>query len=516
MNHKKVILLILDGWGLSDDKKYNAIAQAKTPNFNYLWNNFPHCELEASGKAVGLPEGQMGNSEVGHMNIGAGRVVYQDLEKINKAVEEKILEKNPLLAAAFEKAKKFNSTVHIKGLVSPGGVHSHIRHLYALIDLAKKSGVPRVFIHAFTDGRDTPPQSAEKYVAELESVCKESGMACVASLSGRYYAMDRDNNWDRTQCAFNAITKGEGEKYDSPAEAIRKNYESGVTDEFIKPCVFPTPAGRTCEIMDHDVMIFFNFRSDRARQLAQKFNEECHAEDFTYLTMTEYDSSMAKTALFSGGVIEENLAEVLSKNNLKQFHVAETEKFAHATYFFNGGREYPYAGEDRLLIPSNKVATHDLAPEMKAEEIADAVVEKSAGGKYDFILANFANLDMVGHSGKVEATVRAVEAVDGSIGRIFEAVKKFGYVLIVTADHGNAEKMFDDKTGSPHTAHTESRVPLIIAAKNIKLKNSDKPSVSAGKPSSRTGKLADIAPTILEIMGIEKPAEMRGESLALK
>ena len=502
MDYKKVILIILDGWGLSDEKEYNAIAQAKTPNFDQLWNNFPHSRLEASGKSVGLPEGQMGNSEVGHLNIGAGRIVYQDLEKINKAIEENMLEKNPLLVSAFEKVKKYNSTLHIKGLISPGGVHSHANHLYSLINLAKKAGVPRIFIHAFTDGRDTPPKSAEKYISELENVCKNSGIACVASVSGRYYAMDRDNNWERTQCAYNAIAKGEGKKYDSALEAIRGSYEAGKTDEFIEPCVLPAANGKTCEVTDHDAMIFLNFRSDRARQLAKKFSEECHAEDFTYITMTDYGGSSPKNVLFGGENIEDNLAEVVSKNNLKQFHVAETEKFAHATYFFNGGREEPYSGEERKLIPSNKVATHDLAPEMKAKEITNEIITAVKKGECHFIVANFANMDMVGHTGKIKETITAAETIDSNLGKIIKAVEKSDYILVITADHGNAEKMFDPETNQAHTAHTGSMVPFIVVEKGLNL--------------SQKGKLADVAPTILQIMGVEKPKAMTGGSLIEK
>jgi len=502
MDYKKVILLVLDGWGLSDEKKYNAIAQAETPNFDYLWNNFPHTKLEASGSAVGLPEGQMGNSEVGHLNIGAGRIVYQDLEKINKAIEDNLLEKNPLLVKVFEKVKKYNSTLHIKGLVSPGGVHSHTDHLYALINLAKKAGAPRIFIHAFTDGRDTPPKSAEKYIEELEKVCKESGIACVASVSGRYYAMDRDNNWERTTCAFNAITKGEGKKYSSASEAIRESYKSGKTDEFIEPCVLPVANGKTCEVIDHDAMIFFNFRSDRARQMAKKFSEECHAQDFSYITMTGYDESLPAKALFGGENIKDNLTEIISKNNLKQLHIAETEKFAHVTSFFDGGKEDAYPNEDRKLIESNKISTHDLMPEMKAKEIADEIINAIQKENYGFIVANFANLDMVGHTGKIKEAVIATETVDFNLGRIIKEAEKKDYVLIVTADHGNAEKMFDLKTNQSHTAHTGSPVPFIIMKKDLKL--------------SVKGKLADVAPTILEIMGIGKPKAMTGKSLIEK
>lgn len=499
MNSNKVILLILDGWGLSDNKEHNAIAQAKTPNFDYLWNNFPHSVLEASGKAVGLPCGQMGNSEVGHLNIGAGRIVYQDLEKINNAIESNLLEKNPILTQVFEKVKKHNSTLHIKGLVSPGGVHSHSDHLYALINLAKKAGVPSVFVHAFTDGRDTPPKSAEKYMEDLEKVCKDSGIACVASVSGRYYAMDRDNNWERTNCAFNAIAKGEGKKYNSALEAIRESYKAGKTDEFIEPCVLPVAKGKTCEVVDHDAMIFFNFRPDRAKQLAKKFNGECHAKDFTYITMTDYGEGLLGNTILSGKNIEDNLAEIISKNNLKQFHVAETEKFAHVTSFFNGGREEVYSGEDRKLISSNKIATHDLAPEMKAKEIADEIIKAMQKNEYHFIVANFANLDVVGHAGKMKEAVVATETVDFNLGRITKEAEKGDYALVITADHGNAEKMFDTKTNQAHTAHTGSPVPFIVMKKDLKL--ADK------------GSLCDVAPTVLQIMGIEKPEAMTGVSL---
>ena len=499
LSMKKIVLLILDGWGLSDEKEYNAIVQARTPNFNYLWNNFPHTVLEASGSAVGLPEGQISGSETGHISIGAGRIVYQGLEKINKAIEDNLLEKNPLLIQVFEKVKKYNSTLHIKGLVSPGGVHSRSDHLYALINLAKKAGAPRVFVHAFTDGRDTPPKSAEKYIEELDKVCKESGIACVASISGRYYAMDRDNNWERTQCAYNAIAKGEGKKYDSALEAIRGSYEAGKTDEFIEPCVIPATKGKTCEVTDHDAMIFFNFRSDRAKQLAKKFNEDCHVKDFTYTTMTDYGESLSGNVILSGKIIDNGLAEIISKNNLKQIHIAETEKFAHVTYFFNGGKEDPFAGEERKLIASNKVATHDLAPEMKAREITDEIITAAQKGEYDFILANFANLDIVGHTGKMKEAVVAAETVDFNLGRIIKEIEKSGYILIVTADHGNAEKMFDLETKQPYTAHTGNPVPFVVMKKDLKL--------------SVKGSLRDIAPTILEIMGIGKPKAMTGESL---
>jgi len=502
MNSSKVILLILDGWGLSDEKEYNAIAQAKTPNFNYLWNNFPHSVLEASGKAVGLPEGQISGSETGHVNIGAGRIVYQGLEKINKAIGDNLLEKNPFLIQIFEKVKKHNSTLHIKGLVSPAGVHSHSDHLYALIDLAKKAMVPRIFIHAFTDGRDTPPKSAEKYIEDLEKVCKDSGIAYIASVSGRYYAMDRDNNWERTTCAFNAITKGEGKKYDSALEAIRGSYEAGETDEFIKPCILPVSKGKTCEVMDHDAMIFFNYRADRVRQLAKKFNEECHAKDFTYVTMMDYDEPFSKKILFDEGIIEDNLAEVVSKSGLNQLHISETEKYPYVTFLFDGYKKEPYPKEDRKLIPSNKIATHDLMPEMKAKEITDETITAIQKGYYGFIVINFANLDIVGHTGKMKEAIMAVETVDSSIGRIMKEVEKSDYILMITADHGNAEKMFDTNTNQPHTAHTGSPVPFIVTNKDFKL--------------SEKGKLADIAPTILQIMNIEKPKAMTGVSLIEK
>lgn len=499
INKKRIILLIFDGWGLSDEKKYNAIAQAKTPNFDYLWNNFPHCKLEASGKAVGLPEGQISGSETGHLNIGAGRIVYQGLEKINKAIEENLLGKNPVLESIFEKVKKYNSTLHIKGLVSPGGVHSHEQHLYALINLAKKAGVPRVFVHAFTDGRDTPPKSAEQYMEKLENVCKESNIACVASVSGRYYAMDRDNNWERTQCAFDAIAKGEGKKYSSAAEAIRESYKSGKTDEFIEPCVLPVTEGKTCEVMDHDAMIFFNFRADRVRQLAKKFNEECHAEDFTYITMMDYDEPFPKTILFGEDVIKDNLAEVISKEGLRQLHISETEKYSYVTFLFDGHNKESYPNEDRKLISSNKVVTHDLAPEMKAKEITDEIILAVESNEYHFIVANFANMDIVGHTGKMKETITAAETIDLNLGRIIKEVEGSDYVLIISADHGNAEKMFDPEVNQPYTAHTGNPVPFIVMEKDLKLANS--------------GRLCDIAPTILEIMNIDKPKVMTGMSL---
>ncbi len=495
----KAILIILDGLGLSEEKEYNAIAQAKTPNFEYLWNNFPHSVLEASGKAVGLPEGQVSGSETGHINIGAGRVVHQGLEKINKAIEDNLLEKNPLLTQVFEKVRKHNSTLHIKGLVSPAGVHSHSDHLYALISLAKKAGVARIFIHVFTDGRDTPPKSSEKYIKDLENVCKDSGIACIVSVSGRYYAMDRDNNWERTQCAYNTIAKGEGEKYNSALEAIRGSYEAGKTDEFIKPCVIPTANGKTCEVEDHDAMIFFNYRADRVRQLAKKFNEECQAKDFTYITMMDYDEPFSKNILFGEEIIKDNLAEVVSKAGLKQLRISETEKYSYVTFLFDGYKKEPYPNEDRKLIESNKIATHDLMPEMKAKEITDEIIKAMQKCEYHFIVVNFANLDIIGHTGKMKETITAAETVDFNLGRIIKEAEKTDYALVITADHGNAEKMFDPKTNQAHTAHTGSPVPFIVVKKDLKL--------------SEKGKLADVAPTILQIMGIEKPKAMTGVSL---
>ncbi|MEK7634664.1 MAG: 2,3-bisphosphoglycerate-independent phosphoglycerate mutase [Patescibacteria group bacterium] len=488
MNNKKVILCILDGWGLSDDKKHNAIAKANTPNFDYLWNNYPHSELEASGLAVGLPDGQMGNSEVGHLTIGAGRIVYQGLEKINNAFKNNLLENHSLLSDIFKKAKKSNLTIHIKGLFSPGGVHSHSDHFYSFIKLAKKYGISKIVLHIFTDGRDTHPRSAEKFIGELENFCRDNNVY-IASLCGRYWAMDRDNNWERTERAYKMLTQGIGKVFKSPLDAIKFHYDKGITDEFIEPSVFENNKKEIVNIKNGDMVFFLNFRADRAKQLAKKFSENDEFNNLSYITMVKYDNSLPHQIIFSDEIIAGGLGEILSLNGKKQLRIAETEKYPHITYFFNGGREEAFDGEDRILIPSNKVSTHDLAPEMKAKEISNEAISAMKNNKYDFILVNFANSDMVGHSGKINETIKAIEAVDIELGRIFKIAQENNYVLIITSDHGNAEKMFDLEIETIHTAHTNNKVPFIIASNDFNIE--------------KNKNISDIALIILKIMGLK-------------
>lgn len=485
---KKVILCILDGWGLSDEKEHNAIAMANTPNFDYLWNNYPHSELESSGKAVGLPDGQMGNSEVGHLTIGAGRIVYQGLEKINNAFRNNILDNNSLIADIFKKVKEKNSTIHIKGLFSPGGVHSHSDHFYSFIKLAKKFGVSNIVLHIFIDGRDTHPQSAEKFVGELENFCCYNNVH-IASLCGRYWAMDRDNNWERTERAYKMLTDGIGEIFESPLCAIKSYYERGITDEFIEPSVFVNNEKEITRIKSGDAVFFLNFRADRAKQLAKKFSENDKFKDLSYITMVKYDDSLPYQAIFDNEIIDGGFGEILSLNGKKQLRIAETEKYAHVTYFFNGGKEEPFDGEDRILIHSNKVATHDLAFEMKAIEISNEAIAAIEKGKYDFILVNFANPDMVGHSGKINETIKAVETVDAELGKILKIAQENNYILMITADHGNAEKMFDLETEKYHTAHTNNKVPFIVVSDDFNME--------------KENKLSDIVPVILKIMELK-------------
>ncbi len=498
--------MILDGYGLREEKEGNAIANARTPNLDRLFSTYHHSVLEASGEAVGLPEGQMGNSEVGHLNIGAGRIVYQDFTRITKAVREGDFFKNKVLLEAIENVKTHNSSLHLMGLLSDGGVHSHITHLYALLELAKKHGVKKVYVHAFLDGRDVPPKSALNYVKDAEKKMEELGGE-FATIIGRYYAMDRDKRWERVKKAYDAMTSGKGITAESAAKAIENAYLRGETDEFVTPTVILKNKKPVSIISDNDSIIFFNFRSDRAREITRALIEE-NFEGFKrelhprtcFVCLTQYDETFKIPVAFPPESLRNILADVLAKYNLKQLRIAETEKYAHVTFFFNGGVEKPVKGEDRLLIPSPKVATYDMQPEMSAFLVTEEVEKAIASGKYDVIILNYANLDMVGHTGVFDAAVKAVEAVDECIGRVYEAVKKAGGLLIITADHGNAEKMLDEE-GGIHTAHTSDKVPFIICEKSIKLRN---------------GILADIAPTLLEILGIEKPEEMTGESLIIK
>lgn len=501
---RPVLLLILDGYGISRSKQGNAIAAARTPNMDRLFSTYPHCELESSGESVGLPKGQMGNSEVGHLNIGAGRVVYQDLTRITRSIREGEFKKNRVFIDAMRNVKSRGSSLHLMGLLSDGGVHSHISHLYALLALAKEQGITKVYVHAFLDGRDVPPKSALTYIADAQIKMKELGGE-FATISGRYYAMDRDKRWERVEKAYNAMTRGKGAAAaDSPVNAVKNAYERGETDEFVSPIVIFMNEKPVSLICDNDTIIFFNFRSDRAREITRTFidddfkgfDRKSHLK-ITFVCLTQYDETFDVTVAFPPEPLKNILAEVLSRHHLKQMRIAETEKYAHVTFFFNGGVEKSVEGEDRILFPSPKVATYDMQPEMSALPVTDEVVKAIASGKYEVIILNYANCDMVGHTGVFDAAVKAVEAIDACIGKVYDAVIQDGGLLIITADHGNAEKMLDE-AGGIHTAHTSNRVPFIICEKGIRL---------------RDGILADIAPTILEALGIEKPDEMTGRSL---
>ncbi len=511
---RKVILIVLDGFGLRDENipiEADAIALAKKPNFDFLYKNYPWVPLHASGEYVGLPDGQMGNSEVGHLNIGAGRIVYQDIVRISKAIRKGEFFKNEVLLGAIENVKRNNSSLHLVGLLSDGGVHSHMEHLYALLELAKMHNIEKVYVHALLDGRDTPPSSAIDYIREFEAKAKEIGVGKIAVVGGRYYGMDRDNRWERTEKYYKAMTEAEGEKFRSAEEGVLKSYEKGVTDEFVVPFIVVdenwNPIG---QVKDGDSIIFFNFRADRARQLTRAFIDKNFDKfnrkklDIYFVTMTEYDDDFDVPVAFKPVYLTNTLGEVISKHGLKQLRIAETEKYAHVTYFFSGGREDPFEGEDRILIPSPKVATYDLKPEMSAFEVTDKVIEEMDKQKYSLIVLNFANPDMVGHTGIIPATVKAIEAIDTCIGRIYESAKRNNYVMLITADHGNAEKMLDPETGEPHTAHTTSLVPFILVMDDYhgELK--------------KDGKLGDIAPTILKIMDLPIPPEMDGEILLLE
>ena len=500
---RPILLLILDGYGINRNKEGNAIAAARTPNLDRLFSSYPHCELDSSGESVGLPECQMGNSEVGHLNIGAGRIVYQDLTRITKSIHESEFKKNRILLDAMNIVKSKGSSLHFMGLLSDGGVHSHISHLYALLALAREQGIKKVYVHAFLDGRDVPPKSALTYIEDAEKKMKELGGE-FATISGRYYAMDRDKRWERVEKAYDAMTKGKGIDARSATIAVKKAYQRGETDEFVAPTVIFRNEKPVSSISDNDAIIFFNFRSDRAREITRvfiddKFNgfkRKSHP-DTHFVCLTQYDETFDVTVAFPPEPVKNILAEVLSRNNLRQLRIAETEKYAHVTFFFNGGMEAPVPGEERILIPSPKVATYDMQPEMSAFQVTDKAVKAISSGKYDVIILNYANCDMVGHTGVFDAAVKAVEAIDMCVGMVYDIFIQAGGLLIITSDHGNAEKMVDEE-GGIHTAHTSNSVPFIICEKGIRL---------------RDGILADIAPTILEVLGLEKPEDMTGRSL---
>jgi 2,3-bisphosphoglycerate-independent phosphoglycerate mutase len=504
------VLIVLDGWGLRAEKANNAIAMARTPVYNALLTRYPHARLIASGEAVGLPAGQMGNSEVGHMNMGAGRIVYQDLTRIDKSIRDGELFENAALAASMDRCAGDRHALHFIGLVSDGGVHSHQRHLHALIEMAARRRVARVFVHVITDGRDTSPTGAERYVALLEDVMRQHATGRIATIVGRYYAMDRDKRWERTKLAYDAMIQGHADTTSTTASApIRASYEAGVTDEFIRPVVIigadEQPIG--C-IGDEDSVICFNFRADRVRQLTRAIAlddfdgfERPHRPRVHYTTMTMYDRTFNLPVVFTPQTFSGNLADVLVEHGRTNLRLAETEKYAHVTYFFNCGREEPYAGEDRILVPSQKVATYDVKPEMSAPAIADALVADLGERRHEVVICNFANADMVGHTGDMPATVAAVETLDGCLGRIVTALQAAGGRAIVTADHGNAEQMWDDELKAPHTAHTSNPVPVILYGDEF-----------VGR-TLHDGTLRDIAPTMLGLLGLAPSREMTGSSL---
>jgi 2,3-bisphosphoglycerate-independent phosphoglycerate mutase len=499
MERKKVVLVIFDGWGIAQAGPGNAIEAAKKPFFDSLLKEYPHAKLQASGGAVGLPDGEMGNSEVGHLTIGAGTPADTDVVRINKSISEKTFHSNEVVQKLFAHVKKHNSTLHVQSLVSAGGVHSHINHLFAFLEAAKDAGITKIAIHAFTDGRDTPPQSAVEYLDQLDHVLKELGVGVVASIAGRYYAMDRDNNWDRIARVMDAMFECKGDLCEklTPVQYIENLYKQGKTDEHLEPIVFKDANGKTYPIQKDDGVIFLNFRADRARQLSRKVSEKVASENLCFVTMTEHEKNEQNLVAFPPQTIHVNLASEVSKAGLSQAHVAETEKYAHVTYFLNGGNEEPYPGEQRVLVESRKdVATHDQAPEMKAKEIATETCKKIQEG-VDFVALNFANPDMVGHTANYNATVTAIETVDDALKMVVEEASKYGYVMFITADHGNAEAV-KDADGNPVTAHTTNPVPGIITSKEVTLHD---------------GGLADVAPTVLQLLGIQKPNQMSGKSL---
>ncbi|MFZ5757358.1 MAG: 2,3-bisphosphoglycerate-independent phosphoglycerate mutase [Pseudomonadota bacterium] len=507
---KPIVLVVLDGWGHREETDNNAIHAARTPVWDRLWRDYPHGLVSGSGEDVGLPDGQMGNSEVGHMNLGAGRIVYQDFTRITKAIRDGDFLANPVLTGAVDKAKATGGAVHIMGLLSPGGVHSHEDHLIAMVDLAVQRGAPAVYVHAFLDGRDTPPRSAEPSLTRMRDHLDRTGKGRLASIVGRYYAMDRDNRWERVEAAYRLLTEGVAEfRAADPVQALNDAYARGENDEFVKATVIAADGEQPAFIRDGDAVVFMNFRADRARQISRAFVQD----DFkgferrarpalaAYVMLTEYAADIRAACAYPPSSLANVLGEYLAKLGKTQLRIAETEKYAHVTFFFNGGREEPFPGEDRILVPSPKVATYDLQPEMSAPEVTDRLVEAIRSGKYDVIVCNYANGDMVGHTGVFAAAVKAAEALDAALGRLVDAVEGVGGRMLITADHGNIEQMHDHETGQAHTAHTCELVPLVLVGDR-------KATVQASG-----GVLSDIAPTMLTLMGVPVPPEMTGRVL---
>lgn len=505
---KPIVLTVLDGWGYSEQTENNAILAARTPHWDRLWGEYANGLVSTSGIVVGLPDGQMGNSEVGHLNLGAGRVVYQDYTRVTEAIADGSFEQNPAILGAIEKTRAQGGAVHVMGLLSPGGVHSHEAHIHALVRLLAGKGVADVFVHAMLDGRDMPPRSAGPSLTRMQEVCEEAGTGRIASLCGRYYAMDRDKRWERVQQAWDMYVHGRAPHTCNDAlEALENAYARDESDEFVKPTIVAGPDGQAARINDGDAIIFMNYRADRARELSHAFVDE-QFDGFErgtrpaladFVSLTQYEKGLATTAAFPPVTLDNTLGAYVAGTGMKQLRIAETEKYAHVTFFFNGGEEAPSPGEDRILVPSPKVATYDLQPEMSAPEMTDKLVEAIKSGKYDLIISNYANADMVGHSGDFTATVKAIEALDACIGRVAEALEQVGGELLVTADHGNAEQMSDPETGQAHTAHTTNPVPLLYVGRAAK--------IASG------GALSDIAPTLLALMGVPQPEQMTGHSL---
>ncbi|OZM56029.1 phosphoglycerate mutase (2,3-diphosphoglycerate-independent) [Lottiidibacillus patelloidae] len=508
MAKKPVALIILDGFALRENTKGNAVAQAKKPNFDKLWNEYPHETLTACGEAVGLPQGQMGNSEVGHLNIGAGRIVYQSLTQVNKSIRDGDFFDNETFIEAMNAAKEKKSALHLFGLLSDGGIHSHINHLFALLKLAKDQGLKDVFIHGFLDGRDVGPQSAQTYINQLEKKMDELGIGKIATISGRYYSMDRDKRWDRVKRSYDSMVHGEGLTYKSATECVRDSYDKGIYDEFVLPSVIVDDSDKpVATIKDNDAIIFANFRPDRAIQISRVFTNEDFREfdrgenvpqNVHFVCLTHFSETVKGYVAFKSINLDNTLGEVLSQNGLKQLRIAETEKYPHVTFFFSGGREDAFPGEERILIDSPKVATYDLQPEMSAYELTDKLLFEIENDNHDAIILNFANPDMVGHSGMLEPTIKAVEVVDECLGKITAALEAKGGIAVITADHGNADQVITDDD-KPMTAHTTNPVPVIVTKKGITLRED--------------GILGDLAPTVLSLLGVEKPKEMTGNSL---